>query len=203
MKILCKSQKGMPGIKAIPVPAEEDAPETAPVEPAEPVPDAPIPEAKEESVEQIVKPKAKRRPKEEVQKEKAEKAARKAEKEQEKVDLKARVRCPVCKKGPMSQHALLYTHKCAETDLKKLPKQPTLEEKFPEPEEPEPIVVKKKPKKVVQYVSDSEDEIPPPPPLIRQPAPMSYREILALRQAEVAKSKAVREVGAIRSFFRR
>ena len=202
MNFLGESQKGMPGIKAIPVPAEEDAPETAPVEPAEPVPDAPKAEAKEEVAEQIVKPKAKRRPKEEIEKEKAEKAARKAEKEQEKVDLKARVRCPVCKKGPMSQHALLYTHKCAEADLKKLPRQPTLEEKFPE-EEPEPIVVKKKPKKVVQYVSDSEDEIPPPPPLVRQPAPMSYREILAMRQAEVARSKAVREVGAIRSFFRR
>ena len=209
MKILCKSQKGMPGIKAIPVPAEEDAPETAPVEPAEPVPDTPNAEAKEESVEQIVKPKAKRRPKEEVEKEKAEKAARKAEKEQEKVDLKARVRCPVCKKGPMSQHALLYTHKCADADLKKLPRQPTLEEKFPEPkeeeEEPEQIIVKRKAKKVVQYVEgDSDyDEIPPPPPLIRQPAPMSYREILAMRQAEVARSKAHREVGVIRSFFRR
>ena len=197
----------MPGIKAIPVPAEEDAPETASVEPVEPVPDAPKAEAKEEVAEQIVKPKAKRRPKEEVEKEKAEKAARKAEKEQEKVDLKARVRCPVCKKGPMSQHALLYTHKCAEADLKKLPRQPTLEEKFPEPEEeePEPIIVKKKPKKVVHYVQgDSDyDEIPSPPPLIRQPAPMSYREILAMRQAEVARSKAHREVGAIRSFFRR
>ena len=106
----------------------------------------------------------------------------------------------------MSAWTLSYKHSCAESDLKKLPKQPTLEEKFPEPEEeePEPIIVKKKPKKVVQYVEgDSDEEIPPPPPLIRQPAPMSYREILAMRQAEVARSKAVREVGAIRSFFRR
>ena len=90
---------------------------------------------------------------------------KKAEKEQEKVDLKARVKCPVCKKGPMSVHTLTYKHTCAESDLKKLPKAPTLEERFPE-EEPEPIIVKKKPKKVVQYVQgDSDDEIPPPPPV--------------------------------------
>ena len=68
MKTLCESQKEMPGIKAIPVPVEEDASETAPVEPAEPVPDTPKVEAKEEVAEQIVKPRAKRRPKEEVEK---------------------------------------------------------------------------------------------------------------------------------------
>ena len=132
----------MPGIKAIPVPVEEEAPEDS----KEPVQEEPVAEAKEEPVEQIQEPKRKRRTKAEIEREKGEKAAKKAEKEQEKLDLKARVRCPVCKKGPMSQHALLYTHKCCETDLKKLPKAPTLEEKFPEPVE-EPLSPPKKRKK--------------------------------------------------------
>ena len=144
---------------------------------------------------------------------------KKAEKEQEKVDLKARVKCPVCKKGPMSAHTLSYKHTCAESDLKKLPKAPTLEERFPEP---------MKEKKVVQYVQgDSDDEtpvqatrkkkpkvseesdddwpeaVPPPPPLVRQPAQMTYREILEIRRQEMQRAKAHREVGAIRAHFRR
>ena len=105
----------MPGIKAIPVPVEEEAPEDS----KEPVQEEPVAEAKEEPVEQIQEPKRKRRTKAEIEREKGEKAAKKAEKEQEKLDLKARVKCPVCKKGPMSQHAFLYTHKCCETDFKK------------------------------------------------------------------------------------
>ena len=53
-------------------------------------------------------------------------------------DLKARVKCPVCKKGPMSAHTLSYKHRCDASDLKKLPKAPTLEERFPDPpDEPE------------------------------------------------------------------
>ena len=215
----------MPGIKAIPVPVEEEAPEAA--EPAEEKPETP--DAKEEPPAQIEPPKRKRRTKAEIEKEKLEKAMKKAEKEQEKVDLKARVKCPVCKKGPMSAHTLSYKHTCAESDLKKLPKAPTLEERFPE----EPV----KKKKVVQYVpGDSDDEIPVqatrkkkpkvvhalrapeghseesedddwpeavPPPLVRQPAPMTYREILEIRRAEMQRAKAHREVGAIRAHFRR
>ena len=90
MKILSKSQKEMPGIKAIPVPVEEEAPEAT--EPAEEKPETP--DAKEEPQAQIEPPKRKRRTKAEIEKEKAEKAMKKAEKEQEKVDLKARVKCP-------------------------------------------------------------------------------------------------------------
>ena len=208
MKILSKSQKEMPGIKAIPVPVEEEAPEDS----KEPVQEEPVAEAKEEPVEQIQEPKRKRRTKAEIEREKGEKAAKKAEKEQEKLDLKARVRCPVCKKGPMSQHALLYTHKCCETDLKKLPKAPTLEEKFPEPVE-EPLSPPKKRKKVKVIAPPSEESelddwpeavvVPPPPPLVRQPAQMTYREILEIRRAEMQRAKAHREVGAIRAHFRR
>ena len=207
MKILSKSQKEMPGIKAIPVPVEEEAPEDS----KEPVQEEPVAEAKEEPVEQIQEPKRKRRTKAEIEREKGEKAAKKAEKEQEKLDLKARVRCPVCKKGPMSQHALLYTHKCCETDLKKLPKAPTLEEKFPEPVE-EPLSPPKKRKAKIVAPPSEESElddwpeavvVPPPPPLVRQPAQMSYREILEIRREEMQRAKAHREVGAIRAHFRR
>ena len=198
----------MPGIKAIPVPVEEEAPEDS----KEPVQEEPVAEAKEEPVEQIQEPKRKRRTKAEIEREKGEKAAKKAEKEQEKLDLKARVKCPVCKKGPMSQHALLYTHKCCEMDLKKLPKAPTLEEKFPEPVE-EPLSPPKKRKKVKVIAHPSEESelddwpeavvVPPPPPLVRQPAQMSYREILEIRRGEMQRAKAHKEVGAIRAHFRR
>ena len=177
----------------------------------------PVAEAKEEPVEQIQEPKRKRRTKAEIEREKGEKAAKKAEKEQEKLDLKARVKCPVCKKGPMSQHALLYTHKCCETDLKKLPKAPTLEEKFPEPpvEDGPPArplspasPPKKRKAKVIAPPSEESEEddwpvVPPPPPLVRQPAQMSYREILEIRRGEMQRAKAHREVGAIRAHFRR
>ena len=206
MKILFKSQKEMPGIKAIPVPVEEEAPEDS----KEPVQEEPVAEAKEEPVEQIQEPKRKRRTKAEIEREKGEKAAKKAEKEQEKLDLKARVKCPVCKKGPMSQHALLYTHKCCETDLKKLPKAPTLEEKFPEPVE-EPLSPPKKRKKVKVIAPPSEESelddwpeaVVVPPPLVRQPAQMSYREILEIRRGKMQRAKAHKEVGAIRAHFRR
>ena len=137
------------------------------------------------------------------------------------MDLKARVKCPVCKKGPMSAHTLSYKHTCAESDLKKLPKAPTLEERFPEEpvkkkkvvqyvpgdSDDEPPPPRKKKPKVVQYSEESEDDwpeaVPPPPPLVRQPAQMSYREILEIRRAEMQRAKAHREVGAIRAHFRR
>ena len=206
MKNVFKSQKEMPGIKAIPVPVEEEAPE-APAEPKEEKQESE--EAKEEQTAQIEPAKKKRRTKAEIEKEKLEKAMKKAEKEQEKVDLKARVKCPVCKKGPMSAHTLSYKHRCDASDLKKLPKAPTLEERFPEPEEIKSPPRKKKPK-VVQYLEESEDDddwpeaVPPPPPLVRHPpAQLSYREILDIRRAEMQRTKAHREVGAIRAHFRR
>ena len=206
MKNVFKSQKEMPGIKAIPVPVEEEA-DQAPAEPTEEKPENE--EAKEEQTAQIEPAKRKRRTKAEIEKEKLEKAMKKAEKEQEKVDLKARVKCPVCKKGPMSAHTLTYKHTCAESDLKKLPKAPTLEERFPEPESPPPNPAPKKRKKVVQYVESEEESedwpeaVPPPPPLVRQPAQLTYREILEIRKQEMQRAKAHREVGAIRAHFRR
>ena len=199
----------MPGIKAIPVPMEEEAPE-APAEHAEEKQEKE--DAKEELSAQIEPPKRKRRTKAEIEKEKAEKAMKKAEKADEKVDLKVRVKCPVCKKEPMSAHTLSYKHTCAESDLKKLPKAPTLEERFPEPESPpRPAPKKRKPKVVLrapeEHSEESEDDwpevVPPPLPLVRQPAQMTYREILEIRRQEMQRAKAHREVGAIRAHFRR
>ena len=76
MKILSKSQKEMPGIKAIPVPVDEQTPEDS----KEPVQEEPVAEAKEEPVEQIQEPKRKRRTKAEIEREKGEKPPRRRRK---------------------------------------------------------------------------------------------------------------------------
>ena len=136
----------------------------------------------------------------------SDKAAEKAKKEQEKVDMKARVKCPVCHRT-VSQHCLLYTHKCSQAALDKKPKTPTVEEKFETKEveqEEEPVAPKKKPKKVRYVPGDSDEEpgpgapsfsdrlyergdeeflgypkarVPPPPPLVRQQLSLSLTQI--------------------------
>ena len=83
--------------------------------------------------------------------------------------MKARVKCPVCHRT-VSQHCLLYTHKCSQAALDKKPKTPTVEEKFEtkeveQEEEPvAPTVAPKKavraPKKVVRYMPGDSDEEP-------------------------------------------
>ena len=70
MKNVFKSQKEMPGIKAIPVPIEEEAPD-APAAPKEEKQESE--EAKEEKTAQIEPAKKKRRTKAEIEKEKLEK----------------------------------------------------------------------------------------------------------------------------------
>ena len=189
-------------VKAVPVEVEQEAVEESKEEKEEK-------EIKEESkdeevqskeeVKEEVKEKKKRRTKEEVIQAKAEKEKLKAAKEKEKIDMKTRVQCPICR-ATMSQWNLTYKHKCKKEDLDVLPKAPTFEEKFPEekPVKPEP----KKKKKVVEIISsESEDEIPSP--VEREPPRMSYREILMSRQYELQKQRAAREVGAIRKFFGR
>ena len=92
----------------------------------------------------------------------SDKAAETAKKEQEKVDMKARVKCPVCHRT-VSQHCLLYTHKCSQAALDKKPKTPTVEEKFEkEVEQEEPVAPKKtvRDKKVVRYMPGDSDEEP-------------------------------------------
>ena len=189
-------------VKAVPVEVETEAVEVAEKEKEVEEIKEESKEIKEESKEEVKEEvKKKRRTKEEIIQAKAEKEKAKAAKEKEKIDMKTRVQCPICR-ATMSQWNLTYKHKCKKEDLDVLPKAPTFEEKFPEekPEKPEP----KKKKKVVEIISsESEEEIPSPPVLQREPPRMSYREILLSRQYEMQKQRAAREVGAIRKFFGR
>ena len=68
--------------------------------------------------------------------EKARKEKAKAAKDAEKIEMKARVQCPICK-AKMSQWNLLYKHTCSKEKLEKKPKAPTLEQKYPELDEDE------------------------------------------------------------------
>ena len=227
-------------VKAVPVEAAEEA-----GEPPKPPSEEPVAaETKKEEVSEKPAPKAKSRAKAKAKPlgpkaaekaaEKAQaasdKAAEKAKKEQEKVDMKARVKCPVCHRT-VSQHCLLYTHKCSQAALDKKPKTPTVEEKFET--EPEPLP-KKKPKKVTYVPGDSDEEpvtgpgapksfsdrlyergdeeflgypkarVPPPPPLVRQQAYVpSYREQLIMRQRERQHQQALSQVAPIRRLFKR
>jgi len=189
-------------VKAVPVEVETEAVEVAEKEKEVEEIKEESKEIKQESKEEVKEEvKKKRRTKEEIIQAKAEKEKVKAAKEKEKIDMKTRVQCPVCR-ATMSQWNLTYKHACAKKDLDVLPKAPTFEEKFQEekPVKPEP----KKKKKVVEIISsESEEEIPSPPVLQREPPRMSYREILLSRQYEMQKQRAAREVGAIRKFFGR
>ena len=200
-------------VKAVPVEVEEEPPKEAEVQDAEP--------AKEESkAEEVEKKRKPRRSKEEMIEEKARKEKARAAKDAEKIEMKARVQCPICK-AKMSQWNLLYKHTCSKEKLEKKPKAPTLEEKFPELDEDEGKKRKKKTtnpqafqilnrrlkrkfagKKVVEIVeSETDSEPPSPPPLERHPPRMSYREILMNRQYEQQKQRARREVSVIRNFY--
>ena len=197
-------------VKAVPVEVEEEPPKEAEVQDAEP--------AKEESkAEEVEKKRKPRRSKEEMIEEKARKEKARAAKDAEKIEMKARVQCPICK-AKMSQWNLLYKHTCSKEKLEKKPKAPTLEEKFPELDEDEgkkkeekddepPSVIqlpekKVRRKKVVEIVeSETDSEPPSPPPLERHPPRMSYREILMNRQYEQQKQRARREVSVIRNFY--
>ena len=160
-------------VKAVPVEAAEEAGESAKPAPEEPV----AAETKKEEVSEKPAPKAKSRANSKAKPlglkaaekaaEKAQaasdKVAEKAKKEQEKVDMKARVKCPVCHRT-VSQHCLLYTHKCSQAALDKKPKPPTVEEKFEKEVEPEeedvPVAPKKKAPKKVRYTPGDSDEEP-------------------------------------------
>ena len=86
-------------------------------EEGEEVPDDAIPEESNlEEEGQIEEAPVKKKTVRQLQKE-AEKRAR----EQVKLDMKVKVTCPVCRRT-MSQHCLLYSHKCTTANLEKLPK---------------------------------------------------------------------------------
>ena len=114
----------------------------------------------------------------------------KAKKEEEKVDLKQRMPCPVCKRI-CTLHALLYTHQCTkdarEAKLKKSAeavKPPEVIEK-PVPL-PEPEVI----------------EEPVEQPVERRP-PMTYREALIERRLQMEARQRELHTTPIRNYFRR
>ena len=152
----------------------------------------------------------------------ADKAAEKAKKEQQAVDMKARVKCPICHRT-VSQHCLLYTHVCGQAALNKKPKMQPL------PEEPEARPRAKasasgpsraggkayspgdsddeRPRARVSWEEEFDEARVPPPPLVRQPVRQpyqpSYREQLMLRQRERQHHHALAQVAPIRKLFKR
>ena len=121
------SQKRTMPIKAVPVPVPEEASEVPEEPQSEEPPEAPkkkapAPKAKSRAAQAAVKAAAKAQAK----------AQAALAKEQETLDMKTRVKCPVCRRT-VSQHCLLYTHKCSQAALDAKPKTPTVEEKFADP----------------------------------------------------------------------
>ena len=101
------------------------------------------------------------------------------------VDLQAKTMCPICHKV-LSNHALLYTHRCAKCD--------TEENKYP------------------KRLQDEEPPAPEPPPLVRQThvvrdpyvyqqPQLSYKDILVMRQHEMRQARHARQVAPLRSHY--
>ena len=115
----------------------------------------------------------------------------KAKKEEEKVDLKQRMPCPVCKRI-CTLHALLYTHKCIkdarEAKLKKSAEavKPVIEKPVPLPE-PEVI--------------EEPVEQPVEQPVERRP--MTYREALIERRLQMEARQRELHTTPIRKYFGR
>ncbi len=156
-KILRTKKTTMP-IKAVPVPIPEE-PSEVPEEPkSEEAPEAPKkkqPAPKSKAAQAAVKAAAKAQ----------QKAWTAMAKEQEKLDMKTRVKCGICRRT-VSQHCLLYTHKCPQAALDAKPKTPTVEEKFPDP-----------PPRQNPPVEEPVDEAPPPPePLAGRPKKVRIKQ---------------------------
>ena len=99
------------------------------------------------------------------------------------VDLQAKTMCPICHKV-LSNHALLYTHRCAkcDTEEKKYPKR--LEDE--EPPAPEPLV------RQTHVVRD---------PYVYQQPQLSYKDILVMRQHEMRQARHARQVAPLRNHY--
>ena len=123
-------------IKTAPVPTGEEAPSELPEEPKG---EEEIPKPKKQSKKKIEDGEAKKPAPKRRAAQAAVKAAAKAQakaqaalqKEEQALDMKQKVKCPICKRT-ISQHCLLYTHKCSKEALDKRPKMARVEEKFPE-----------------------------------------------------------------------
>ena len=109
------------------------------------------------------------------------------------VDLQAKTICPICHKV-LSNHALLYTHRCAkcDTDEKKYPKR--LEDE--EPPAPEPLV---RQTHVVREAARG--GAPEAPPYVYQQPQLSYKDILMMRQHEMRQARHARQVAPLRNHY--
>ena len=136
-------------VKEVPVPTGEEAQEPQEVQPEEVL--------VEELPELIPQPKPVK--KEESWTKAVPKRKAKAKKEEEKVDLKQRMPCPVCKRV-CTLHALLYTHKCTK-DAREAKLKKSAEAVKPVIEKPVPL---------------------PEPEVIEEKRPMTYREALIERR---------------------
>ena len=170
-------------VKEVPVPTGEEVQEAQ--EPQEVQPEEVL---VEELPELIPQPKPVK--KEESWTKAVPKRKAKAKKEEEKVDLKQRMPCPVCKRI-CTLHALLYTHKCTKDAREaKLKKSAELAVKPPEViEKPVPL---------------------PEPEVIEEPVeqqvqrrPMTYREALIERRLQMEARQRELHTTPIRNYFRR
>ena len=167
-------------VKEVPVPTGEEVQEAQ--EPQEVQPEEVL---VEELPELIPQPKPVK--KEESWTKAVPKRKAKAKKEEEKVDLKQRMPCPVCKRI-CTLHSLLYTHQCTkdarEAKLKKSTEavKPIIEKPVPLPE-PEVI------------------EEPVEQPVERRP--MTYREALIERRLQMEARQRELHTAPIRNYFRR
>ena len=164
-------------VKEVPVPTGEEVQEAE--EPQERQPEEDLVEELPELV-----PEAKPVKKEESWTKAVPKRKAKAKKEEEKVDLKQRMPCPVCKRI-CTLHALLYTHQCTKDAREaKLKKSAELAVK-PVIEKPVPL---------------------PDPEVIEEPVerrPMTYREALIERRFQMEARQRELHTAPIRNYFRR
>ena len=168
-------------LKEIPVPTGEEVPETQ---------EEQVQEVSEEAIPEFV-PESKPVKIEESWTKVTPKRKAKAKKEEEKIDLKQRMPCPICKRI-CTLHALLYTHQCTkdarEAKLKKAEKviEKIIEKQVPMPE---PEVVEPQGKHPRQVLMDSRSRD------IRE-ALMERRYAFEARQREI-------HTAPIRNYFNR
>ena len=163
-------------VKEVPVPTGEEVEDAQ--EPQERQPE----EVFAEELPELV-PEAKPVKKEESWTKAVPKRKAKAKKEEEKVDLKQRMPCPVCKRI-CTLHALLYTHKCTK-DAREAKLKKSTEAVKPIIEKPVPL---------------------PEPEVIEEPVerrPMTYREALIERRFQIEARQRELHTTPIRNYFRR
>ena len=119
----------------------------------------------------------------------------KAKKEEEKVDLKQRMPCPICKKNHTLHCLLLYTHQCTKDARAAKQKKSTVHGGDLELS-PEKVIEKPVPFEIPEIV-------PVDPPLIREPRQLSYKEALLERRYAIEARQREIHTTPIRNYFGR